>query len=45
VAFEPQDFMARQATLLPRPRAILTRIDIDSIVTADATHVHRNQKN
>jgi len=37
VAFEPQDFMARLAILMPRPRVNLTRIDIDITATADAT--------
>lgn len=45
VAFEPQDFMVRQATLVPQSRVNLTRIGIDIIATADATRVHRKQKN
>ena len=45
VAFEQQDFMARQAALVPRSRVNLTRIDIGIINTADAAHVHRKQKN
>jgi hypothetical protein len=45
VAFEPQEFMAWQATLVSRSRVNQTRIDIDIIATADAAHVHRKQKN
>ncbi|MGD8619057.1 MAG: hypothetical protein PVH54_07675 [Gammaproteobacteria bacterium] len=45
MTFKPQDFMAWQATLVPRSWVILTRIDIDIIATADATHGHCNQKN
>jgi len=44
VAFEPQNFMVRLATPVPRSRVSLTRIDIDIIATVDATHVHRKQK-
>ena len=45
MAFEPQDFMAQQATLVPQSRVNLTRIGIDIIATADATRVLRKQKN
>jgi len=45
VSFEPQEFMASQATLMPRSRVNMPRIDIDIMAAADASHVRHNQKN